>query len=150
MPEILDLKSFSLYHQITLQANTFLVHWVAAPSLKKYLHWKVIMVEKYSLLYSSNSCTACLQAARFLSQGAWATRSNHTDSNLLKWGQDLLLERTGFSKFQESIYHMSKSGQTLKIKHNHSRSIQKLAFIWKSKYWFSKCNKLLVISGVSF
>lgn len=59
-PEILALKSFSHYHQITLQVNTFLVHWVTVTYLEKNLHWKVIMVEKYSLLYSHNSCTTCL------------------------------------------------------------------------------------------
>lgn len=59
-PEILALKSFSRYHQITLQVNTFLVHWVTVTYLKKNLHWKVIMVEKYSLLYRRNSCTTCL------------------------------------------------------------------------------------------
>lgn len=60
-PETVDFKSFSPYSQITLQVNTFLVHWAAGTSLKKNPHWKVIMVEKYSLLYHSNSCATCLQ-----------------------------------------------------------------------------------------
>lgn len=58
-PEILALKSFSRYQQITLQVNTFPVHWVTVTYLKKNLRWKVIMVEKYSLLYGHNSCTPC-------------------------------------------------------------------------------------------
>lgn len=77
-PEILALKSFSCYHQITLQVNTFLVNWVTVTYLKKNLHWKVIMVEKYSLLYSRNSCAACLQAVHFLSWGGCATGSSYT------------------------------------------------------------------------